>query len=198
MNKQVAVDLDGSGNHVLAELVSTKSGWATINVEIEGVVQTRKVRVKQIALDAEDNAPEEVLEEILTDEDEDLDEDGNVRRGDVFPAGVRETYLKGKTASGKAFIDCGDEIAEQLRDMSLEQVAHVAEQVLGQLTAAGWLALYTTDREAEGKKALNPGMVRMNLGNRIRAAIKLQEKEAQEAEEAEGGEEEGGDEEAGE
>lgn len=176
---QVAVDLNKDGEFVTAELVSSSKGWATIRIEIDGETQIRKVRTSQIALDDEDEAPEEILEEMLTDDDDDLDEDGEpTKRGDVFPAGIRETYEKGKTLKGKSFIDCGDEVAAQLRDMSLEEVAVVASKVLGELTADGWLAVYTTDREAAGKSRLNPGMVRMNLGNRIRAELKRQAEEA--------------------
>ena len=174
----VAVDLNKDGNFVQAELVSTGKGWATIRVEIDGEEQIRKVRTSQIALDDEDDAPDEVLEEMLTDEDDDLEDAAEGKRGDVFPAGIRETYVKGKTPAGKSFIDCGDEVAAQLRDMSLEQVALVASKVLGELTPEGWLAVYTTNREAAGKTKLNPGMVRMNLGNRIRAELKRQAEEA--------------------
>jgi hypothetical protein len=177
MNKLVAVDLDKNGEFTMCELVSVNKGWVT--VIHEGA--ERKVRVSQVALDANDNVAEEVLDDILTDEgDLDLDEDGNpVKRGDVFPRGIRETYVKGKTPTGKTYIDCGDEIAEQLRGMDLNGVAEVAAQVLGQLTAEGWIAVYREDRIAAGKNPLNPGMIRMNLGNRIRAAVKAQEQEAQ-------------------
>lgn len=163
MANQVAVDLNKDGEFVTAELVSTNRGWATVLVDGE----ERKVRIGQVAM-GEDGEPVE-----------ELTDDAEVRRGDVFPEGIRETYVKGKTEEGVPFIDCNDEVAEQLRGMSIEAVAKVAEQILGERTQAGWLALYTTDREAEGKTALNPGMVRMNLGNRIRAALKRQAEEAQ-------------------
>lgn len=169
---QVAVDIEKDGNFVIAELVEVNKGWATVKIDGE----ERKVRKGQVAWDDDGEPDEEAVNAML---EETLDDDGEVRGGDVFPAGIRERYVKGKTETGRTFIDCGDEIAAQLRDASLEEVATRAAQVLGQRTAAGWIAFYTTDREAEGKSPLNPGMVRMNLGNRIRAAIKRQEEEAE-------------------
>lgn len=169
---QVAIDINKDGEYVIGELVAINKGWATVKIDGE----EHKVRKGQLALDDDGNPDESTANALL---EEELDDDGEVRGGDVFPAGIRERYVKGKTDTGRAFIDCGDEIAAQLRDASLEEVAKRAEQVLGQRTAAGWIAFYTTDREAEGKNPLNPGMVRMNLGNRIRAAIKRQEEEAE-------------------
>jgi hypothetical protein len=157
----------------LAELVEVKGGWATIRVGEE----TLKVRKGQVALSDDGNPDESVLADLLTDADAEFDDEGPVHRGDVFPEGIRERYIKSQVG-GKTVIDCGDDLAEQLRGMSLDEVALRAQQILGQRTAAGWIALYTTDREAEGKNPLNPGMVRMNLGNRIRAALKRQEEEA--------------------
>jgi hypothetical protein len=173
---QVAVKLSADAEFVVAELVEVKGSWATVTVDGE----THKVRKSALALNDDANPDESALEDLLTDEDE-LSDDAEVKSGDVFPKGIRETYVKGVTETGRSFIDCGDELATQLRDATLEEVAKRAEQVLGQRTAKGWIALYTTDREAVGKAALNPGMVRMNLGNRIRAAIKKQEEEAAKA-----------------
>ena len=93
---------------------------------------------------------------------------------DVFPEGIRDTYDRGRTEDGTPFIDNGDPIATQLRGWSLEAVAKLAADKCGERNAKGWIAFYTTDRV----KPLNPGMVRMNLGNRIRAAIAKQEKAA--------------------
>lgn len=157
-----------------AELVAIKGSWVTLKTEDKGEF---KVRKGQVALSDDGEPDEEAVEALLNGEE--FDDEGPVHRGDVFPEGIRETYVKGKTEDGATFIDCGDDVAEQLRGMSLEAVAEVASKILGQRSPAGWLALYTTDREEAGKNPLNPGMVRMNLGNRIRAALKRQEEEAQ-------------------
>lgn len=65
-----------------------------------------------------------------------------------------------KTAGGNISVDCGDKLAVKLRGMSLEQVFAEAAMVLGE-----------KESDLRTKYAhLNPGMQRMNLGNRMRAA----------------------------
>lgn len=99
---------------------------------------------------------------------------------DVFPPGIRERYTK--TRIGKTtHVDSDDQLAQLLRGQTVEAVAELAAKTLGEGTAGSWLAFYTTEREAEGKAALNPGMVRMNLGNRIRGAIGLKTGDPDEA-----------------
>lgn len=69
----------------------------------------------------------------------------------------------GKTnvsASGNATMDNGDELAKKLRGAELDDVYAQASKVLGE-----------TQTALKAKYAhLNPGMQRMNLGNRMRAA----------------------------
>jgi hypothetical protein len=95
-----------------------------------------------------------------------------LRTGDVFPAGVRAKYAKGKAENGKRFFDSGDDIATKLRGATLLQTAEWYAGLNPERNAQGWIAFYTTDREARGERALNNGMVRMNIGNRIRALLK--------------------------
>jgi len=68
-----------------------------------------------------------------------------------------ETYKKGKTTS----MDCADKTAKSLRDMELDEVYNYAASVL-ELPKAELEAKYSR---------LNPGMQRMNLGNRIRTLL---------------------------
>jgi colicin import membrane protein len=66
-----------------------------------------------------------------------------------------------KTAGGNASVDCNDATAERLRGMALDAVYKEAAKTL-------------KEAEADLRKRyahLNPGMQRMNLGNRIRAAV---------------------------
>lgn len=62
--------------------------------------------------------------------------------------------------SGNATMDNGDALAKKLRGAALEDVYAEAAKVLGESVSA-LQARY---------KHLNPGMQRMNLGNRMRAA----------------------------
>jgi hypothetical protein len=67
-----------------------------------------------------------------------------------------------KTASGNVSVDCGDELAARLRGKSLDDVYAFAAKAL-------------KEPEADLRKQykhLNVGMQRMNLGNRVRAALK--------------------------
>lgn len=69
-------------------------------------------------------------------------------------------YAKVKSASGNASLDNGDQIAKDLRGMELGDVYSRASKVLKEPVKA----------LRERYKHLNPGMQRMNLGNRIRGA----------------------------
>lgn len=171
MAQQVAADLQDNGEYTMVELVAQKGGWSTIRLE-DGTEQ--KLRNSRIAM-GEDGAPVEPL----TDEDDDEATQG----GDVFPSHIRAMYQMGTTEEGAKYIDCGDRLAQDLRGASLQEVAAMAAKVVQEpkLTQQGWLDLYTVDREAAGKNALNPGMVRMNIGNRIRGALAKAAKEAEEA-----------------
>lgn len=143
----------------LVEEISEAKGWVTVRDEAGAEHKVRRASLSEVELSEDDEQ--------------------EVSGGDVFPAGIRETYERGKTEEGAAYIDCGDNLAEQLRGSELSEVAQLAAKICGQRSAQGWIDLYTTDREAQGKNPLNAGMVRMNLGNRIRAALKKQAKAEQ-------------------
>jgi hypothetical protein len=166
----VAVDFDKDGGFVPAEMVERKGGWSTVIHPDSG--EQVKVRNSQVALEDEDDpeASNALLAHLVDNEGED---DEPEYRGDVFPEDIRETYVRTPSVvKGKVLIDNGDTLAAVLRDHSLESVAYLASKVVGELPAAGWLDHYTVDRVAEGKNALNPGMVRMNLGNKIRGKVR--------------------------
>lgn len=67
---------------------------------------------------------------------------------------------KTKTPSGRPAVDSNDKVAKALRGGSLEDAYREASKATG-------IAM-TQLKEKYGK--LNPGMQRMNLGNRIRGA----------------------------
>ncbi len=71
-------------------------------------------------------------------------------------------YVTGKTEEGKRTIDIGDATAKQLRGLDLDAVYKLAAK-----------ALKVSESELRARYAkLNPGMQRMNLGNRMRAVSK--------------------------
>lgn len=69
-------------------------------------------------------------------------------------------YVKVKTAAGNTSLSCGDATAKSLQGLELEDVYKKASKVLG---------VPVTELKSRYSK-LNPGMQRMNLGNRMRAA----------------------------
>jgi hypothetical protein len=72
------------------------------------------------------------------------------------------SYVAHKTAEGNKSYDNGDNIAQQLRGMSLDEIYAKASKDLG----------ITQKALHEQYDKLNVGMQRMNLGNRIRGAAK--------------------------
>lgn len=65
-----------------------------------------------------------------------------------------------KSAEGNSSLDNGDQVAKQLRGLELDDVYKRASKTLG---------IKETDLRSRYKH-LNPGMQRMSLGNRLRAA----------------------------
>lgn len=72
----------------------------------------------------------------------------------------RAEYEVNKGDDGRRLIDNGDDVAVQLRGMDLDDVYSTVAKALG-----------CTEKELrERYQHLNPGMQRMNLGNRLRGA----------------------------
>lgn len=68
-------------------------------------------------------------------------------------------YEAVKSAGGNSSLDCGDELAKDLRGMELDDVYKLAAKKLDM-----------PEKVLRSRYAkLNPGMQRMNLGNRLRA-----------------------------
>lgn len=66
-----------------------------------------------------------------------------------------------KTAGGHVSVNNGDKVATMLLGKSLDEVVRIGAEVLG-----------VTQKELREKYAhLNVGMIRMNIGNRIRATL---------------------------
>lgn len=79
----------------------------------------------------------------------------------VEPDLSRYTTTDITTKSGRKSIDIGDKVATMLRGKSLDDVYRIASEKTG-----------VTQKELREKYVnLNPGMQRMNLGNRIRGAL---------------------------
>ena len=80
----------------------------------------------------------------------------------------RAEYTVTKGDDGRRLIDSGDDVATQLRGMDLDDVYSTVAKALG-----------VTEKELRERYAgLNPGMQRMNLGNRLRGHQNGGEKKA--------------------
>lgn len=137
----------------VVEVVETNGGWSTIQFA-DGM--QRKVRNSEW-VEMIDEKVEYTLQEALAEEQEML----KVRRC-VNTTYDPSHYVKAKSKSGHATLHNGDHTAQTLAEMDLDQIfAHVAI-----MTGHDEIALRKMYAH------LNPGMQRMNLGNRVRAAAK--------------------------
>lgn len=98
------------------------------------------------------------------DEDITMSEETN----SIISTEIRESYKVTKTKDGTRHVDNNDTIAKDLRGLDLDGVYKVASKMLGESV-----------RALKGKYGkLNPGMQRMNLGNRMRKATRDKKKGA--------------------
>ena len=79
-------------------------------------------------------------------------------------------YQTGRSASGAKTMHSGDEVAQLLEGLTLEEVKDIAINLIGD-----------TDLETKYDR-LNAGQQRMNLGNRIRGFVNKVNKEIEKAE----------------
>ena len=84
-----------------------------------------------------------------------------------------ERYKSGQSASGKRTQHTGDDVANTLNAMTLQETAEAGAAILG-TDAKALIDQYATTKSG---KPMNQGMKRMNIGNRIRAAVARLEKD---------------------
>ncbi len=145
------------------QVVSRNRGWVTY-VDSRGTQLKARSSAVEIAEDATGTPPTQSGESPMASEKK-------TRRARSESTGVRTIggkavniadYSRGKAASGNTSFHCGDELAEKLSGKSLDDVYSFAAT-----------KLKTEERELRKKYGhLNPGMQRMALGNRLRAALK--------------------------
>lgn len=164
-------------NESIVEIVTKKGGWSTIidakgnqkkvrNGELKPIGEWKQEGAK--GMESATTAPsvEEKTEYSLA---EAMAEDaGEIRK---LPAGWHrigktefdlskyQSFRSVRTASGRPSIDVADQVATLLRGKSLEEVREIGAKVLQGETAESLRIKY---------EHLNPGMQRMNIGNRIR------------------------------
>lgn len=157
--KVLVTEKDGSKTEAM--FVSAKAGWA--NVTVKG--EARKVRTKDVELKMT-KAEIKKLESAARKAEKDAAKAAAGEEGDtrLVPADLAHYVLHDETtASGRKRIDVDDEVAAKLRTLDLPATYKYAASVLDE-TAKALLTKY---------EHLNLGMQRMNLGNRIRKALRV-------------------------
>jgi len=168
-------------NGQIVEIVTRKGGWTTIidqtgslrkvrNGQIEELPSASKMteeEVKKVEYSMEEALAEERGEEPTKaikkrESKRDLPEGWHMIGKTPFDLSKYRTSTDIRTASGRPSIDVGDRAAALLRGKSLDEVYEIAGEVLEEAIS---------DLRARYEH-LNPGMQRMNLGNRIRATMK--------------------------
>jgi|SaaInlStandDraft_4_1057021.scaffolds.fasta_scaffold126267_1 hypothetical protein len=84
-----------------------------------------------------------------------------------------ENYETGKREDGSRFIDNGDDVSTQFRDLSLEEIYPIVNRTIKETGEKS-----TIQSLKDKYSHLNPGMRRMVLGNRMRGMIRKLEKAA--------------------
>lgn len=132
------------GKKAKGEFVSAGKGWNVVS--IKGVEQ--KFRTKDMTGPKEPKAVKEKSEG-----------DEPLIKADLEHYVIHEST----TATGRRHLDIDDDVATKLREMDLSGIYKYAASVL-EVTQKELLEKYQN---------LNPGMQRMNLGNRVRAVFRL-------------------------
>ena len=137
----------------VVEIVETNGGWSTIQFA-DGM--QRKVRNGEWVEMIEEKV-EYTLQEALAEEAQ----MGKIRRC-VNTTYDPSHYVKVKSKSGHATLHNGDPVAQKLATMDLDDIYSYAATIL-KMPKQELIDKY---------EHLNVGMRRMNIGNRIRAALK--------------------------
>jgi len=185
----VAYTLAGSDAQTLWVVRSSKGGWYSVECvdapddHAISVGDTRKVRAKQLdtsveyverdghwhAAFASDDADPTVPEGGFAYDDYDSSEEDDAQAADedVLTPGklmghtlrrYAVAYVTVTNANKAKTKVCGDALSFALKDLQPEEVAELASGLLG--------------KPVDLYDHLNPGQVRMNWGNRLRAAVK--------------------------
>lgn len=156
------INADEDGIQLVYTVTEQNGAWLTLTTE-DGV--TAKARKNEILGDA---PAYEVVTADQIEEDQD-DEDGEAQNKMAKQLQkYRTAYVPTIAASGRKSLSNGDALAKALEGMLIQDLYAAANSILGQ---------QFEDRYGH----LNMGSQRMNLGNRIRAALKKEDHEAHQA-----------------
>lgn len=167
---RVAVKTAATGNEPLPGTVeaTTQTGWIVVRLDDplnhptckDGKVSARASSLAPLAPAPEQPKPSDLpLDAPPTDGDPEAPLPKGQSKMAQALQNARKHYAKTRRPDGSKSADNGDAIARELRDLEPIEVASLADKILGLPQG--------THRAKYGH--LNPGQIRMNSGNRIRA-----------------------------
>jgi hypothetical protein len=159
--KVIAKDKDG--NAIEGTFVSSKSGWIVVMLKdgTEKKFRSKDVEEKLTKAEAkrrEREAAKAAKAAEAPADGEEIDAEGKLVNPDLSRYTLHETV----TASGRKHIDIDDDVAKILREKTLDEVYSYVAKVCD----------VTIKSLKERYENLNLGMQRMNLGNKLRAAMR--------------------------
>ena len=141
-------------NNVQVHVVLVKGGWTTVRSDSGHEYKLRNGQIETIVADKV--VAGEIEKDTITIMD--AAKDSGIHKIKDSVVNLRK-YVETKTAAGRTSLDCGDKVAKQLRQKTLNEVYAIAAPLLG-----------VDEEELRTKyEHLNPGMVRMCIGNKLRA-----------------------------
>lgn len=166
------------GNEV--EIVEVKGGWTTF-IATDG--STRKARNSEFAGAKPQRAKRAARAKAVAT-------DAPVRKINGAPVNRFAEYERVKRADGAVSFDNGDPVARELRELDLDHVYEMTARAMREVpgkegakiadkfgTSIGEIA----DKLRRRYGKLNPGMQRMNLGNKLRGARSAVERAQEES-----------------
>lgn len=142
-------------NGVECPVISKSGAWTTISIDgKEKKVRVPTTKARSAGKTPTKNARKAPAKRAATRKPKDSDK--------LIDADLSKYVVSDiKTPSGRKAIDTGDDVAKKLRGRPLDEVYKLVSEKTG---------ITQKDLHAKYDK-LNPGMQRMNLGNRLRGAL---------------------------
>mgnify|MGYP000529398417 CR=1 FL=1 len=142
----------------VVDVISTKAGWTTIQLESGTIKKVRNGDLKVKEAKAPKAAPTKTPKAAKAPKAANKTDDGDTR----LVKAKLENYVRVKNEGrdGGVNVDCDDKVAKSLRNLDLKGIYAEAARATGE----------TQKALGEQYQHLNVGMQRMVLGNRIRGA----------------------------
>lgn len=163
---------------VLASFVESAKGWHLFKDAIDGKdIKARAKDVKAVSAANPDGSPPTDGQRVFRTFDP---ETGDVNRQAVFKMDHYTRHTEESTEGGFHPLDISDATADSLRGLGIEEQFEEAARIVRSYRDDKWEGTKTEiEQEMRDRYSkLNPGQIRMNLGNIIRGCSNRAEREA--------------------